>query len=86
MPKTRRVSSKPGARARGAAHREARQDLSAIESNPKRFHCWAFLSELCHKVALDLAIGGNTVIFDREIHVAEGAPMKSMSIEKLRTV
>ena len=31
-------------------------------------------------------VGGNTVIFDREIHVAEGAPMKSMSIEKLRTV
>ena len=31
-------------------------------------------------------VGGRTVIFDREIHVAEGAPMKSMSIEKLRTV
>ena len=31
-------------------------------------------------------VGGRAVIFDREIHVAEGVPMKSMSIEKLRTV
>ena len=31
-------------------------------------------------------IGGGAVIFDCEIHVAEGVPMKSMSIEKLRTV
>jgi hypothetical protein len=31
-------------------------------------------------------VGGDAVIFDREIHVAEGVPMKSMSIEKLRTV
>ena len=31
-------------------------------------------------------LGGRTVIFDLEIHMAEGVPMKSMSIEKLRTV
>ena len=30
--------------------------------------------------------GGCGDFFDLEIHIAEGVPMKSMSIEKLRTV
>ena len=37
-------------------------------------------------IVIQLFIGGRAVIFDREIHVAEGVSMKSMSIEKLRTV
>ena len=31
-------------------------------------------------------VGGDTVIFDLEIHMAEGVPMKSLSIAMLRTV
>ena len=39
-----------------------------------------------HQDFQNVTVGGRAVIFDREIHVAEGVPMKSMSIEKLRTV
>ena len=35
---------------------------------------------------LILSLGADMVIFDLEIHMAKGVPIKSMSIDKLRTV